>query len=53
MTAAVVATLAWVIALGGSGASFPLLGTLGISAGFTALSVAVWAWMRYVEPAGA
>jgi hypothetical protein len=53
VTAAVVSTLAWVIALGGSGASFPLLGTLGISAGFTALSVAVWAWIRYVEPAGA
>jgi hypothetical protein len=50
---AVVTTLAWVIVLGGSGAAFPVLGALLVAGGFAALSLAVWAWVRYVEPAEA
>lgn len=52
-TVTVVATLAWVVALGRSAASFPTIGTFLIAGGFAALSVAVWAWVRYVEPAEA
>ncbi len=51
VTLAVVATFGWVIALGGSDARFPVLGTAMIAGGFAALSIAVWAWVRYVEPA--
>ena len=50
---AIVTTLSWVIVLGGSGAAFPVLGALMLAGGFAALSLAVWAWVRYVEPAGA
>jgi hypothetical protein len=50
VTVTVVATLAWAIALGRSATSFPVLGTFLIAGGFAALSVAVWAWVRYVEP---
>lgn len=49
---AVVTTLAWVIVLGGSGAAFPVLGAFLLAGGFAALSLAVWAWVHYVEPAG-
>ena len=48
---AAVATLAWVIVLGGSDARFPVLGSAMLAGGFAAISLAVWAWMRYVEPA--
>ncbi|WP_349897477.1 DUF2339 domain-containing protein [Parafrigoribacterium soli] len=47
----VVTTLAWVIVLGGSGAAFPVLGAFLLAVGFAALCLAVWAWVRYVEPA--
>ena len=50
---AIVATLAWVIVLGGSGARFPVISSALLAGGFAAVSVAVWAWMRYVEPAEA
>ena len=50
---AIVATLAWVIVLGGSGARFPVMSSALLAGGFAAVSVAVWAWMRYVEPAEA
>lgn len=47
---AVVATLAWAIMLGGSDARFPVMGSALLAGGFTAISLAVWAWVRYVEP---
>jgi hypothetical protein len=50
---AAVATLGWVIVLGGSGARFPVIGSALLAGGFAAISLAVWAWMRYVEPAEA
>jgi hypothetical protein len=48
---AVVATLTSVIVLGGSGTTFPVLGSLLVAGGFAALSLAAWAWVRFVEPA--
>lgn len=48
---AAVATPAWAIVLGGGDARFPVLGTAMLAGGFAAVSLAVWAWMRYVEPA--
>ncbi|MEO7121629.1 MAG: hypothetical protein ABIY53_00580 [Lacisediminihabitans sp.] len=53
VSTAVVATLAWAIALGGTAVNFPVLGAFLVAAGFTVLSVAVWTWVRYVEPAEA
>jgi len=50
----VVAVLAWVIALDGTITNLPTLGAFAmVAGGFTALCVAVWAWVRYVEPAEA
>jgi hypothetical protein len=50
----VVAVLAWVIALDGNLTNLPTLGAFAmVAGGFTALCVAVWAWVRYVEPAEA
>jgi hypothetical protein len=48
---AVVATLTSVIVLGGNGTPFPVVGSLLVAGGFAALSVAAWAWVRFVEPA--
>jgi hypothetical protein len=48
---AIVATLAWVIVLGGSDARFPVMGSAMVAGGFAAVSLAVWAWTRYVETA--
>lgn len=50
---AIVATLAGVIMLGGSDARFPVIDSALLAGGFAAVSLAVWAWMRYVEPAEA
>ena len=49
LTVAVVAVLGSMIVLGG--ATFPVLGALLLAAGFALMSVAVWAWFRFVEPA--
>jgi len=47
----VVAVLAWVIALDGTLTNGPTLAAFAmVAGGFTALCVAVWAWVRYVEP---
>jgi len=47
----VVAVLAWVIALDGTLTNVPTLAAFAmVAGGFTALCVAVWAWVRYVEP---
>ena len=53
ITVAIVATLAWVIVLGGSTARFPVIGSALLAGGFAAVSLAIWAWTRYVEPAEA
>ena len=45
----VVSTVAGAIIIGGTGTQFPLLTAALIGAGFAAVCVAVWAWVRYVE----
>ena len=45
----VVSTVAGAIIIGGTGTQFPLLAAALIGAGFAAVCVAVWAWVRYVE----
>jgi hypothetical protein len=51
-TVAVVTTLASVVILGaGKGSPFPLLGSLIAAVAFSAVSVAAWSWVRFVEPA--
>jgi hypothetical protein len=47
---AVVATLTSVIVLGGNGTPFPVVGSLLVAGAFAALSLAAWAWVRFVEP---
>ena len=39
--------------LGGGEASFPIIGAVLVAGAFAALSVAVWGWLRFVEPAPA
>lgn len=49
-TVLVVAASAAVVYLGAGPASFPMIGSLAVAAAFAALSVSVWAWIRFVEP---
>jgi hypothetical protein len=51
-TVAVVALVGSVVVLGGAQASFPVVGSVIAAGSFAALSVAVWGWLRFVEPAG-
>jgi hypothetical protein len=51
VTAFLVATVAAAMLLGSNLATFPVFGSLAVAASFAALSLAVWAWFRYVEPA--
>lgn len=50
VTALVVATVAAAVLLGVPD-DFPMLGSLAVAASFAALSLAVWSWRRFVEPA--
>ena len=47
-TAAVVATIAATVFVG-TGAGFPVLASLAVAAGFSALSLGLWAWLRFSE----
>jgi hypothetical protein len=47
---AVVALIGSVVVLGGRGGSFPVVGAITLAAAFAAVSVAVWGWLRFVEP---
>lgn len=49
-TVAVVALVGSVMVLGAAGGSFPLVGAIMVAGAFAALSVAVWGWLRFVEP---
>jgi hypothetical protein len=49
-TVTVVALIGSVVILGGAGASFPTLGAVLVGGAFAALSVAVWGWLRFVDP---
>lgn len=40
-----------VVILGGGQASFPIIGAVLAAGAFAALSVAVWGWLRFVDPA--
>lgn len=44
----VIATIAFAVILGGSGARFPLGPLLLAAGGFAAACIAVWAWLRFV-----
>ena len=50
-TITVVALFGSVVILGGEEASFPVIGAVLSAGAFAALSVAVWGWMRFVDPA--
>ncbi|MBK4347257.1 hypothetical protein [Lacisediminihabitans changchengi] len=47
-TAAVVATIAGTVFVG-TGVGFPVLASLAVAAGFSALSLGLWAWLRFSE----
>jgi len=47
-TAVVVATIAAAVFVG-AGAGFPVLASLAVAAGFSALSLGLWAWLRFSE----
>lgn len=49
---AVVTTVAAGVILGGRTAEFPVVGSIVVAGAFTALSLAVWAWLRFVDPVG-
>ncbi|QNE47607.1 hypothetical protein F1C58_12320 [Glaciihabitans sp. INWT7] len=49
-TITVAALFASVVVLGGGDASFPVIGAIVCAGAFAALSVAVWGWLRFVEP---
>jgi hypothetical protein len=49
-TITVAALFASVVMLGGGDASFPMIGAILCAGAFAALSVAVWGWLRFVEP---
>ena len=49
-TGAIVGTIAAAVILGGPGADFPVVGSLAVAGAFAALSLAVWSWLRFVEP---
>ncbi|MET4780856.1 hypothetical protein [Glaciihabitans sp. UYNi722] len=38
------------VILGGRNATFPIAGSLAVAGAFAAISLAVWAWFRFVEP---
>ncbi|MCU1523459.1 MAG: hypothetical protein JWO18_353 [Microbacteriaceae bacterium] len=50
---AVASVIASGIILGGRNATFPVIGSLVVAAAFAALSLAVWGWLRFVEPSPA
>ncbi len=50
VTTAIVSVIVSAVILGGAGANFPVIGSLAVATAFAALSLAVWAWMRFVEP---
>lgn len=52
-TVAVVSVIGSVVILGGAGAQFPVLGSVLVAGAFALVSLAVWAWVRFVEPAPA
>jgi len=52
-TIMVVALFGAVVILGGGEASFPIIGAVLAAGAFAALSVAVWGWLRFVDPAPA
>lgn len=52
-TITVVALFASVVILGGGVASFPMIGAILFAGAFAALSVAVWGWLRFVDPPSA
>ena len=52
-TIMVVALFGAVVILGGGEASFPVIGAVLVACAFAALSVAVWGWLRFVDPAPA
>ena len=52
-TIMVVALFGAVVILGGGEASFPIIGAVLVACAFAALSVAVWGWLRFVDPAPA
>jgi hypothetical protein len=49
-TVSVVALLASAVILGGAGTAFPIIGAVLTAGAFAALSVAVWGWLRFVDP---
>jgi hypothetical protein len=51
VTTFLVVTVAAAVLMGSSLATFPVFGSLAVAASFAALSIAVWAWFRFVEPA--
>jgi hypothetical protein len=52
-TVAVVSVLGSVVVLGGQGAVFPVMGSLLVAGAFAAVSLAVWGWLRFVDPSPA
>ena len=50
---AVASIVASAVILGGKGVHFPIIGSIAVAAAFTAVSLAVWAWLRFVEPSPA
>jgi len=50
-TVLVVGILACGILLGDTGSRLPVLAALGVAAAIGAISVAIWSWTRFVEPA--
>jgi len=49
-TVTVTALFGSVVILGGGEASFPIIGAVLAAGTFAALSVAVWGWLRFVDP---
>ena len=49
-TITTVAALNFVVILGGNRAPFPIVGWVLAAGAFAVLSVAVWGWLRFVEP---
>jgi hypothetical protein len=51
VTVTVAALFGSVVILGQGAASFPMIGAILTAGAFAALSVAVWGWLRFVDPA--
>lgn len=49
-TIAVASVIASAVILGGPNAAFPIAGSLLVAGAFAAVSLAAWAWLRFVEP---